>query len=506
MALPPLTWLEQKWASTYQGNLLVESATQSADRKQIPLLDYDTPRNVSILGRRTLLSMGRFLYTNCSFVRGAIDEMVRLALSSFEPQYMGKDREWGKLAKAWMEGNDRFIDIRGVQYSMDVDRRLIGLGALVDGEIGIVLTQDGQGNGKIQLIPSHRIGSRMAETTVTDTQSPYFGMRIIDGAICNEFGGAEAYRVYGENYLNMSNYQDVSVNDMHLAFIPDYPDQLRGFSRLGYSFFECEDVREARLFDLIAGKIAASYAIVEHTETGTVDKTKKVFAAGATAADSASGAAQSVPQKLVQPGTILTVKAGSNQKIEIPNSDRPSVNMMEFQAEIIRSVLSGQGWSYEMLNGAKLNGGALRVTVEKANAKCQELQTMLVEPAVIRINSFRLAKAIKTKRIPETADPFSWRYHGPAEITPDKKYDSAVSISEMAAALTSPQRECAKRNAVLDEIQDECVEAALQLQTKMEKAGVKILIGSAQVDKNPPQDEGDGSENDSAPPKGKPSK
>jgi capsid protein len=500
MALPPLTWLETKWQTSYQSNQLIESATQSSDRKHVPLLDYDTPRNVSAFGRRTLLSMGRFLYANCSFVRGAVDEMVRLALSSFEPQYTGADREWGKIAKAWMETNDRFIDIRGAQFSMDVDRRLIGLSYLVDGEIGIVFTRDEQDNARIQLIPSHRIGCRTGETIVQG--GPWDGAKIIDGVICDDYGAPMAYRVYGENYLSTTTYQDVSVNDMHLAFIPDYSDQLRGYSRLGYSFFECEDVREARLFDLIAGKIAASYAVVQHTETGTADKTKAILSAGATAADSTTGAAQSVPTKLVQPGTILTVKAGSGQKIEIPTTDRPSANMMEFQSEIIRSVLSGQGWSYEMLNGAKLNGGALRVIVEKANAKCSELQTMLVEPVVQRVNSFRLAKAIKNKRLPESEDPFAWRYHGPAEITADKKYDSQVAISEMAAGLSSPQREASKRNAVLDEIHDECVEAALQLQTKMEKAGVRVLIGSAQIDKNPPQD-GEDSGGEDAPTKTK---
>lgn len=489
MARAPVEYyLEKKWGLTASGNSLIEAATQTSDRKQIPLLDNDTHRNVSILGRRTLLTMGRYLYANCSFIRGAVDEILRFSLSSFEPQFMGADKEWGKKAKQWLEDNDQFIDIRGSQYSFDVDRRLIGLSYLVDGEIGIILTQDDLENGRIQLIPSHRIGSKSNESVVTN--GLYDGARIIDGVIVDNYGAPLAYRVYAENQWASAAYTDVSVNDMHLAFIPDWPDQLRGFSRLGYSFFECEDVREARLFDLIAGKIAASYAVVEHTETGTLDKAKKVIQAGATAADATTGAAQTIPTKLVQPGTILTVKAGTGQKIEIPTTDRPSANMMEFQSEIIRSVLSGEGWSYELSHSAKgVNGGALRVVVERANARCEEIQTLLALPAVKRIDAFRLAKAIKNEYLPPNPDFMRWRYNGPADITPDRKYDSAVSISEMAAGLTSPQREAAKRNAVLDEVHDECVEAALQLQTKMEKAGVKILIGSAQVDKNPPQDE-----------------
>jgi capsid protein len=493
MAREPLEYyLERKWAAA-SSNALIESATQNTDRKTLSMLDTDTHKNVSVLGRRTMLTMGRHLYTNCSFIRGAIDEILRFSLSSFEPQFMGADKEWGKKAKQWLEDNDQFIDIKGSQFSFDVDRRLIGLSYLVDGEVGIVLTEDGLQNGRIQLIPAHRIGSKTGEAVVQ--KGPYDGARIIDGVIVDEYGAPLAYRVYGEDAWSSTNYTDVSVNDMHLAFIPDWPDQLRGFSRIAWSFFECEDVREARLFDLIAGKIAASYAIVEHTETGIPDKTKKVFQTAETAADSTTGAAQSIPKKLVQPGTILTVKAGANQKIEIPTADRPSANMMEFQSEIIRSVLSGEGWSYELShNAAGVNGGALRIVVEKANARCEEIQTLLAEPAIRRIDAFRIAKAIKNEFLPPNPDFMRWRYHGPAEITPDRKYDSQVSISEMAAGLTSPQREAAKRNAVLDEVHDECVEAALQLQTKMEKAGVKILIGSAQVDKNPPTGEEDTSE------------
>jgi capsid protein len=490
MAHAPLQYyLEKKWAAAVTGsNSLIESATQNTDRKQLDLLDNDTHRNVSSLGRRTLMTMGRHLYTNCSFIRGAIDEILRFSLSSFEPQFMGANKEWGKKAKQWLEDNDQFVDIRGSQFSFDVDRRLIGLSYFIDGEIGIILTEDGLKNGRIQLIPSHRIGSKRNETSVEG--GIYDGARIVDGVIVDEYGAPLAYRVYAEDAWISKDYTDVSVNDMHLAYIPDWPDQLRGFSRLAWSFFECEDVREARLFDLIAGKIAASYAIVEHTETGVLDRTKKVFQAGETAADSTTGSAQSIPKKLVQPGTILTVKAGANQKIEIPTSDRPSANMMEFQSEIIRSVLAGEGWSYELShNAAGVNGGALRVVVERANARCEEIQTLLACPAIKRIDNFRLAKAIKNDFLPPDPEFMRWRYHGPAEITPDKKYDSQVSIAEMAAGLTSPQREAAKRNAVLDEVHDECVEAALQLQTKMENAGVKVLIGSAQIDKNPPQGE-----------------
>src|SRR6266446_4670931 len=99
MSATPLTYLERKWAAGYSSNLLHESATQNQDRKAVPYLDYDTHRNVSHIGRRVMLSLGRWMCANFSTVRGALREQAIFSSSSYVAQYCGRNEAWGEQAE-----------------------------------------------------------------------------------------------------------------------------------------------------------------------------------------------------------------------------------------------------------------------------------------------------------------------------------------------------------------------------------------------------------------------
>src|SRR5690349_5942166 len=85
-------------------NTLIEAATPTQDRQTGNLVDYDVHRTVSVIGRRTLLSLARRMYWSVPALQAAIREQANLAVIPFEPIYLGKNEDWGKLAADWLDG------------------------------------------------------------------------------------------------------------------------------------------------------------------------------------------------------------------------------------------------------------------------------------------------------------------------------------------------------------------------------------------------------------------
>ncbi len=465
MSQPPLTYLEKKWATPVYGsaNTLIRGATQDNQRTQVPMLDYDTHRNVSNFGRRTLMSIGRYIYNNIHPLRNAVKEIARQSVSTYIPQYYGRNDAWGEIAEAWLHEGDKFIDVKGWPYNMGTFRKNFVESIIRDGDVGIILATVND-QPKLQMIPSHRIGSRVLQTTFVQG-GPYDGARIIDGVIVDDYGAPIAYRVYGENGYDYANFEDISANDMLLCYMPDYADQCRGFSMLGAVVFEALDVADSRNFELIAQKIRASFAVQIENETGFVDKSKLVMSPPSSDA-ATSGAAQANPTQLAQPGTISYYKAGKNQGMKVLDYDRPGPNVMAFQKETLRSIFAGIGWSYDYSYEPNSNGGALRIAVDKINSFIFELQKLVIEPTFQRITGWRVAKGAKLKLIPEDEDWYKFRFQGPARITADEQYTSEVAINEIRSGIRAPQDAIEKMGGYWEEVQDKGIAFRARFNTK----------------------------------------
>lgn len=472
MAQPPLTILEKKWASAAQSNTLIAAATQTDTRQTIPFLDYDTHRNISTLGRRVLLSTGRYLWANCSAVRGAVGDIARFSVASYTPSYYGRNEAWGKQTEDWLSEGDDFIDMRGAPFTMDILRRNLVYSAYREGGVGWVLTEDENGNSKIQTVRAHRIGCRMNETSVLDKESPYFGERIIDGVILDDRARTLAFRVYGENPWDLS-YTDVPANSMSLAFMPEYEDQVREISLIGAAAFDFQDLSEVRSFEFFAQKLAASKPVNIWNEMGTVD-TSKTRLNAPTTPPTATGALQDLPTQKMTPGVVTYFRSGKGDKMEFPVNDRPSQNVMNFQDELIRTALNGMGWAFDFShNPTKAGGAQMRVVIERINAAAAEVQKLLVRPLMKRVTAWRVAKGIKQGRIPADVDWHKWDFQGPAEVTADEKNTSDVAINEIRAGIASPQQVIERRTGKFwEDIQDQQIAYRKRLERRCLEEGV----------------------------------
>jgi hypothetical protein len=471
MSFAPIAFFGKPWLTSSQ-NTLISAATQSTDRQQIALQDRDIHRNVTPLGRRTLLSLGRYAYENIPQVRGMILEQANFSALGIISQYYGANPKFKDLAENWLLEHNKICDIQGQPFTMETLRRNHVIALARDGELFILLTETAEGYPLLQVIPAHRVASPMAIEVVQG--GPFDGARIIDGIIVDDFGRRIGYRVLlTDSGYALSNYRDIPAKDIIHSFIPEYGEQLRGSSPIGKSVFDYMDVNETRAFEKAALKLGSHYGMIVKNESGTVDKAKQVIRSATTSADSTTGAAQSLSTQVVNGVGVYYFKAGTGQGLEPVKNDRPSANQQNFEAEIIRSAFYGNSWSVDFsLDPSKVGGAPMRVVVEKVNRTIKGIQCFGIEPVARKIDGWRISKAINLGLLPPDVDWFKWEYQFPAEITADKKYDSDVDVAEVRAGIRSPQKAIGKRGQYWEDTQDELIAWEKRLQDKCKTEGV----------------------------------
>lgn len=428
MAAKPYRFIDRRGSGGGGTNQLFRGAIQTDQRKFLWWLDNDTHQNISDLGRRQLLTHGRWLFANLSIVRGALLEIAEFSSSFFEPRYIGADPTWGDTAEEWLYQHDRICDVRSWPYNMRTYRLNLLLECLRGGDMGTALVQTPDGYPQIQAIPGHRIfGNGRAGIVET---GPNEGATIIDGVICNSYGAPIAYRVKTPRQTDDPNeppYTDIPARDMFLSFIPFFPDQLRGISHLAAGTFDWQDVAEARQFELIAQKAAAAISLVENNEDGEPPPGSDAISYP-TAGQITTKQPTGLITESLDGGIIRYIKAKSGGKIEFPSADRPTANQADFEERIVRSALHGLPWSADFsLDPSNVGGAPFRIIVEKINRIIKSFQDLLLEPAARRIDAFRMAKAAKLGLLPELpADWYQIEYQGPAKFSADAGYDDQV--------------------------------------------------------------------------------
>lgn len=473
MAAPPLTYLEQKrMASLSAGGQVIESARQNQNRKTIQDNNRDSWRNVDTLGRKTLATLGRWVSVNFGVVTGTLEEIADTVCDNICPQFKGEDVAWGELAEEYLKENDKISNVRGHPYTTQETERQIVLGAFRVGDLYVLNTESASGVPQHQVIPSHRIGSGVTESTVQG--GPWDGAKIHDGVILNEQLRPVAYRylvsdtgwsrgqVLRSERIDDANgfpqqvrylgpigellYVDISARTMHQAYLPVWEDQVRGYSILGASVFNWQDMREARAFDMINRKLAASRAIIEYNDPGEADSGTILDDPDSDRSDDDNNVT-SLHNEKVDGVTVSYFRAKSGSRIEAMEDKRPTSEQQEFENTIIRSELHAIGWSYDFsYNPNNVKGAMARVVVDRINRRAKNLRNRLVIPWRRRFDLFRIAKAMKNGDLPFNDEWFKWSYSGHTPITADAKYDADVDINTSRAGMNTLQLVANKRN------------------------------------------------------------
>ena len=349
--------------------------------------------------------------------------------------------------------------VSGSWFDGDLFRELLLYSVLVDGELGILLTQTEAGFPQIQMWMSHLIGQDLTGFEQSEPSS------VIDGVVVNSYRRPRKYLLKAAD-----KSKAVPASDFILAYCPTRPDQVRGVSKLGSSIYDWQDIAEARRFELIAQKACSAHALIEHNETGEADETKSVIQSEATFNTDSSLATPSVES--LEGGIYKYFAAKSGSRLEAFKFDRPGANVQNFQREIETHAFRGLEWDRGFtLDSSRINGTSIRVIVDRINRTVAKRQK-LVRKVMRRIHSYAIAKAIESNLLPFDPDWYRWGYQVPAVITPDRKHQSDVDLQEYENAFTTMQDLCAKRGKRWEETQDQWLLERKRMQDRAQEVGV----------------------------------
>ena len=403
------------------GYLFDHQYSQSRFRRPIRSLNQDTSQLIPTGSHQQLVTAGRWLFSNFAPVRGALLEQATYSVQPFVPQYVGKDKAWGVDAEAWLKDWHKVVDIQG-RCDFEEMLYLALISIKRDGDAGILLTETRGKYPAVQLIPSHRIGSK---TSGAITSGAYKGKTIHNGVITNANGRAIGYE--------LTNGRRISAGDLALCFFPEWADQGRGLTPLAGVVADLQDVKELRQYELTAQKAQSSISLIEHNENGYADESESFIE------QTIDGGTLDTTVETLEGGAIRYFRAGSGAKIETVESNRPSKNAQDFEATIMRAAFQALEWPYDFsLDPSKIGGAVVRLVAAKAQRTVEKNQR-LVRKLARRIDGYGLAKAIKLGLLsmPPGGDWYSWHYQGPRRLTVDAGRDASAAREDYKLGLTT---------------------------------------------------------------------
>ncbi len=381
--------------------------------------------------RIKLVSDSRKLFTNLGPAKAAIvDKAVYSFGRAWLPKNTGDDAEYTKEAEAYLV--EEFYGLCDLSASGDLQTQLYLASVALDrdGDVGILLTEDGEGNPRIQLIPSHLIGSRTNAKPVLEA-GPYKGLREIDGVVINDRNQPVAYHILGEPE-DGSQDRWISARDFIFIFEPEWIGQLRGFPAFSHAILDLRDLRTVQGYERIASAIASSIGLIEHNETGMPDLNDP-----ASLLRRSGLAEQGLTVEEMNGGAVKYFKANSGSKLEFLKNERPGAAWESFMNRLIRNAYAGANWPYELSwDSSQLGGANIRFILSKGMRAVEDRQD-LFRPVVKRIVGYACAKRAKLKKLKQSPNWHRWAFSMPPRLTVDYGRDSNAQRADYEKNITN---------------------------------------------------------------------
>ncbi len=428
------------FGSSAQG--IYESSQDDGTRLPRPNLNQDIATLLSLVKHRALISDSRHIASTFPLVQGGVQQKAHyVTQAGFTGVFAGRDKAWGREARAALVQAHKVIDVRGPLFHWNKNWQ-IGCTMLdIDGGFFVVRGETETGYPQLQFLEAHRIGCRhgLAENEVTT--GPYKGLRILNGIIYNSKGREVAYRVLG---ARPELDRDISALDMQHVACPRWFSDGRPFPTIAYSILDWYDAKESRGFQRTKQKVNSALTMVESNAAGKAPNGDP-FGNLRTAQNAASGAPVGTKAAPIEPtlrllggGLIRYVKSGEGS-IQSHADTTPGDGWLRFDERIVAGAFVGMDWRAEMLNLSSPGGGALtRGFADQINTTIYARWGDMV-PHVYADDMYILAKLIKRGDLRENEDWWKWGYVSPAEFTVDGGRSAKVDIENVLAGTDALQ-------------------------------------------------------------------
>lgn len=373
-----------------------------------------------------LVSESRALGSRGIIAAALLQKADYLSASDWRPYFMGEDGAYGERAEQLLEDTNHIICTRGERYDWVTLWKLAMLATHTDGGVFPLLTKSSEGWPLIQPIEAHRIGSRSRETEVKarsawtqvrdDTgelnaiNTPYVGLRLINGIIYNSAGAEVAYRVLGPT---AEGDQDISARDMMHLGPPRWFSEGRPAPAIAPGLLDLLALQLARSSQLDLQILDSSLVAINSNETGkNIDAAKNAIMGGM----AGPVGDPNRPPELVGRGQFKHIKNGNSLKPW--DAKRPTSEWMGFDDKMLAASINSF-WRVEMLDPSDLGGRNALLVQDAVNTHLRQAFACF-EHAVKRIVRYRISCFTQLRLLPDHPEFLKWGITPPPEVVTDR--------------------------------------------------------------------------------------
>ena len=445
--LPPIL-VPKAWGSPF------ESANWSPRRGTVPGSAPTDSRNDLTPGVRSeLVRKSRYLHKNSGFVRELVGNMaiystgdgIRVQAQSAKPEWNRAAEDYFSLWAARCEVTRRF--------SFEECQSLVCRGIDIDGEYFVHKTRDADGEPRIQLIESHRIGDG-------------FGSKeTIDGVGLDAWGAPIFYRVLEDS----GESRDIPAESLLHLFEPEWAGGVRAHPTIQHSINHVLDEMELLALEKHAVKDNADVSRILKTARGEIDDNGDFVVGGAGGTGEASDPVSL--QKIVG-GKLVALKP--DESLDSFQSNRPSPTFTGFLEHLRRDSALGMIPFEFAADSSKIGGAGVRLVVAKADRRFSFRQMILERRFIRPVWAYVIGDAINRGILPPIAGWWKISSVPPKRVTVDAGREAQQNRADVEMGLKTLSDHFQELGADFgEEIERRASDAKLILETAV-KYGVPV--------------------------------
>ena len=435
--LPPVL-VPKAWGSPF------EAANWSPRRGMVPgASPTDARVELSASVRTELVRKSRYLHKNSGFVRELVANMAIYSTGDgIRVQAQSGDADWNRRAEDHFALWSPRCEITR-RFSFEECQALVCRGMDIDGEYFVHKTRDAEGEPRIQLIESHRVGDEFGSK---DT---------IDGVGVDAWGAPLFYRVLEDG----GKGRDLPAASILHLFEPEWAGGVRCHPTIQHSINHVLDEMELLALEKHAVKDNADVARVLKTARGEIDDNGD-FVVGQPAGE----ASDPVTLQRIVGGKLVALKP--DESLESFQSGRPSPTFTGFLEHLRRDSALGVIPFEFAADSSKVGGAGVRLIVAKADRRFSFRQMILEKRLIRPVWAYVIGDAIDRGLLPPVPGWWKITIVGPRRVTTDAGREAQQNRADVEMGLKTLSDHYAELGADFgEEIERRAADAKLILDT-----------------------------------------
>jgi capsid protein len=437
--LPPVL-LPKAWGSPF------EAANWSPRRGAVPgASPSDARKELTPSVRTELVRKSRYLHKNSGFVRELVANMAIYSTGDgIRVQAQSPDPEWNRTAEEYFAYWSARCEVTR-RFSFEECQALVCRGMDIDGEYFIHKTRDLDGEPRLQLIESHRIGDEMGSKETTD------------GIGLDAFGAPVFYRVLQDD----NTARDLPAPAILHIHEPEWAGGVRNHPTIQHSINHLLDEIELLALEKHAVKDNADVARILKTARGEIDDNGDFVVGGAGAGGDAS---DPVSLQRIVGGKLVALKP--DESLDSFQSNRPSPTFTGFLEHLRRDSALGMIPFEFAADSSKVGGAGVRLIVAKADRRFSFRQMILERRLIRPVWAYVIGDAIARGILPPVIGWWKVATVPPKRVTVDAGREAQQNRADVEAGLKTLSDHYAELGADFrEEIERRAADAKLILET-----------------------------------------